>query len=147
MRALVLVFSFVALLAAGAAHAQDKVYRWKDADGITHYSDEPPAEGSAEEMEVNVPPPVAAPPASEADEEAEAQRESEAADAEAAERLAAENQQACEDAQRNLATLQANPEVSMDTDADGEPEILTPEQRDAQIAANRAAIESYCTRQ
>lgn len=149
MRTLAMMCSLVVLVATGAVHAQDKVYRWKDADGVTHYSDEPPADGSAEEMEIDVPPPVAAPPAPETSDEQETENEpsAAAAEAEAQARLAAERQQACEGAQRNLATLQANPEVTMDTNGDGEAEILTPEQRDAQIAANREAIQTYCTPQ
>ncbi|HVJ61638.1 MAG TPA: DUF4124 domain-containing protein [Tahibacter sp.] len=31
--------------AAGAADAADKVYKWKDANGITHFSDAPPPKG------------------------------------------------------------------------------------------------------
>jgi glutaredoxin len=38
-----------ALVAASAANAaaQDRMYKWKDAAGVTHYSDTPPARGQA----------------------------------------------------------------------------------------------------
>ena len=38
-----------ALLALGPAEAKD-VYRWKDADGVTHYSDSKPADTAAESL-------------------------------------------------------------------------------------------------
>jgi hypothetical protein len=142
MRAPVLMCSLVILLATGITHAQDKVYRWKDADGVTHYSDEPPAQGSAEEFEVNVPPPASEPPAADPVDATATGEESPPDDAEAA--RAAQNQQACNVARANLATLEANLVVNMDIDGDGTVETLSVEQRDAQIASNRAAIEAYC---
>ncbi|MCS0611537.1 glutaredoxin family protein [Massilia kyonggiensis] len=38
----------VAALALAAAAAQGQTYKWKDAAGVTHYSDTPPAKGAAQ---------------------------------------------------------------------------------------------------
>ncbi|MCB1955766.1 MAG: DUF4124 domain-containing protein [Rhodocyclaceae bacterium] len=50
-----------ALLAFGASLATpafaETVYRWKDAQGITHYSSSPPPEGSARQLDLKPPPP------------------------------------------------------------------------------------------
>jgi glutaredoxin len=57
------------LLLVLAAPSAAQVYRWKDEHGVTHYSDKPPASGSAESVAIRpyVPPsdaPQAAPSAS-----------------------------------------------------------------------------------
>lgn len=44
--------ALVAACAAGAA-AQDRMYKWKDAAGVTHYSDTPPARGQASVLQAD----------------------------------------------------------------------------------------------
>ena len=59
------VFAAAALAVCGSASAQ--VYKWKDANGTTHYSDVPPPAGSKYDkvsVSSNVATPVAATPAS-----------------------------------------------------------------------------------
>jgi hypothetical protein len=46
------------------AHAEEKVYKWVDEDGVVHFSDAPPAEGDSSDAETLVipkSPPVATP--------------------------------------------------------------------------------------
>ena len=56
-----LPFAAVLALTAGLAHAQ--VYQWKDAQGVTHYSDAPPPKGQYDARYIHnqVPAPVPAP--------------------------------------------------------------------------------------
>lgn len=41
-----------AILLGGTAHAQQTVYKWVDANGVVHFSDEPPAGSEAANVEI-----------------------------------------------------------------------------------------------
>lgn len=53
-----------ACLAAGAAMAEGQVYKWKDANGVTHYGEKPPEGRASRPMEIDRAPGAAAPAAS-----------------------------------------------------------------------------------
>src|SRR4051812_25730242 len=96
------VLSFLAVLSCGAARAQaDGLYQWKDAKGVTHYSDAPPPKGQYKARTVHVRDGVAT---AAADEPAKAQT---AADAN------------CTLAQANLKRLQAGGAIGPDANRDG----------------------------
>lgn len=103
--------------------AAQTVYQWKDAKGVTHYSDSPPPKG-ATRRELRTPagtPYVAQ-----------------------AQAPAAENAQ-CVQARLNLVRLQGNAEVGLDADRDGKPDAtLNPEDRAKQIELMRGAIKANC---
>jgi len=126
----------VVSLALPAGAAAETLYKWTDAEGITHYSDAPPPEGSdveARQIKVDpAPPPVAAAPPAAADAAAEA----------AAAPTASEN---CTRVRANVETLQGSAEVRMDLDGDGTAELLTPPQRDAQLEIAQRQVTVYCT--
>ncbi len=121
--------SSLALLLAGliaipAVHAQaTRVYQWKDAQGVTHFSDQPPPMQVQKRKVSNdthglVAPVAAAKPA--------------------------ENPQ-CTTAKGNLAILASSSAVRQDTDGDGKPDVTLDDQgRANQKALAEAAVKAYC---
>lgn len=107
--------------------AAQELYQWKDANGVTHYSDTPPPAG-AEHSVRHISQSGAATRAATAD-ETEAPAENEA----------------CQSARSNLALLQSDGPVGEDTDGDGEPDReLDATQREAQLQLAEAAIRVHC---
>lgn len=97
-----------------------ELYQWKDADGVTHYSDSPPPTG--------------------ADYENRTIRDSGAASVAGG---TAESQ--CATARTNLAKLQGDDPVGADVDGDGKPDAeFTAGQRAAQTRLAEAAIQVHC---
>ena len=111
----------ICLACAVAPLAAQTVYQWKDAKGVTHYSDSPPPKG-ATRRELNTPegtPYVAKAPA-------------------------ADNAQ-CAQARLNLANLQSSAEVGLDADRDGKVDApMSAEQRAKQTELVRGAIKAHC---
>ena len=109
------------LAAAPTLAQQQRVYQWKDANGVTHYTDMPPTQahqrrdidnrGSATEIATVKP---------------------------------AENEQ-CAGSRANLQKLQANQTIGVDTNGDGKSDrTLSSDERASQIELNQAAIKAYC---
>ena len=109
------------LAAAPTLAQQQRVYQWKDANGVTHYTDLPPTQahqrrdidnrGSATEIATVKP---------------------------------AENEQ-CAGSRANLQKLQANQTIGVDADGDGKSDRnLSSDERASQIELNQAAIKAYC---
>ena len=109
------------LAAAPTLAQQQRVYQWKDAKGVTHYTDLPPTQahksrdidnrGSATEIATVKP---------------------------------AENEQ-CAGSRANLQKLQANQTIGVDTNGDGKSDrTLSSDERASQIELNQAAIKAYC---
>ncbi|TAA28738.1 DUF4124 domain-containing protein [Pseudoxanthomonas winnipegensis] len=115
-----------ALLAAPLAHAQS-MYQWKDAQGVTHYSDTPPPKSNLQGRQINP---------------ADAMARGEApASAKAA---PAENAQ-CTTARLNQRILSNNTPVRQ-AGADGKPgALLTDSERASQRELADAAVKAYCT--
>lgn len=144
-----------ALLACGPsenAHAQ--VYKSKNADGETVYSDRPPAEGvPAEEVKIESGPAGQAQPAPEATRD-EARRyleegaaESKAAKAERAEAQASQKQrkESCARARANHEKLTSGPpNRRLVEDADGTARRLDAEEMAGRVANARAQMEQAC---
>ncbi|MGA6182692.1 DUF4124 domain-containing protein [Stenotrophomonas sp. NPDC077421] len=112
------------LLLASAAASAGTVYKWKDANGVTQYSEKPPAGKTFETRQVQHRDPAgpraqAAAPAAESTD--------------------------CTTARSNLALLNGQGAVMQDTDGDGKAETaLNDEQRGAQKTLAEAAIKAYC---
>lgn len=136
-------------LVATLAHAQ--VYTWKDARGVTHYSDSPPAKGQqykAKAVDAPVPrtasavstpaPPVTAPATTPADANPPDVAANEAA-------MRARAKANCETATSNLAALKAGAPVGYDSDGDGKPDkVMGADERAEQAKAAQNAVASYC---
>ena len=112
------------LLLLASAHAvAGPVYKWKDANGVTQYSETPPAGKKFETREQARSPQATA----------------------GTETPAAPVPEQCSTARANLALLEGSGQVMQDTNGDGKPDTaLTPEQRTAQKGLADAAIKAYC---
>lgn len=132
----------LALLAPVPAAAQT-VYKWKDARGVTHYSERPPASGSYTEQAAArdpVPPPAAAP-------QATAPTPPGATPAAPAAVPPAEPDTRCINARSQLARLRAQGPVQADTDSDGTPDrALSDQERNGQVELALSTLKAYnCT--
>ena len=122
MRALPLV---CCLLLASASASAGTVYKWKDANGVTQYSEKPPTGQNAEQRQIQNRDPVGGKPVAKA------------AAAESAD---------CTTARNNLALLNGKGAVLQDTDGDGKPDSpLDDTQRQSQKGLAEAGIKAYCT--
>lgn len=112
------------LLLASASASAGTVYKWKDANGVTQYSEKAPTGQKFESRQVENRDPVArATPAAKAS--------AESTD--------------CTTARSNLSLLNGEGAVMQDTNGDGKADAaLSPEQRGAQKELANAAIKAYC---
>jgi hypothetical protein len=132
-----------------AAPATGKTYRWVNEEGVTVYSQTPPAEGEAEVLRPPPPPPTGAAtrtPVQERLEELEAQRaeqEKKAREQARAEQERQRREANCRAARRNLEALQGPPRRLYAT-AGGEFQRFTEEERQARIEEAREQVEVFC---
>ena len=113
----------VALLACGAAAAGD-VYQWKDAKGVTHYSDAPPPNGQYQARDVS-------------------HRDIEATTASAS--PAPVTNQNCAQAKINLDRLKTGGDIGLDANGDGQPDApFSDAERTRQTQMAEAKIRIYC---
>ena len=135
-RPLLIIAACVALFASAAAEAADKVYKWTDANGVTHYGDAPPTQGEFESSTI--------------DRDAAAARAADAVEADAATAADATGAVPGEDPQcatvrRHLALLESEGPVQQDTDGDGKADrILSQADREAQATLARKMLETDC---
>jgi hypothetical protein len=156
--AMIIGTGFVALSAAA------QTYKWTDAEGKVHYSDQPPPANAKEEVTLkprkpSASAPTAAPaptekgaPAAKAktyiEQEADfKKRQVETAEREAAEKKkadeAAEKKRNCEQARAQLKTLQAGARITR-TNAQGEREYLNDAQIAQEIERGKKSVENWC---
>ena len=116
----------VLLGACFTAFAAGKVYQWKDAKGVTHFSDSPPPAGQkALDRRID--------------------NRGEPIPEVAAGKAAVENPM-CTTAKRNLTALASSSPVQQDTDGDGKPDkTLDDTDRANQRGLSEAAVKAYCT--
>ena len=138
------LFAIAALVCAGDANAQ-KFFKWKDADGVTHYTTTPPPDGQQADR-LAVDPAPARPLADDAPAEGEARDPGVPAEARSSTAMEQRNA-ACITARSNLGTLESNPFVTMDKDGDGKQELLTVDEQNAQIARAREQVRTLCAEQ
>ena len=144
MRRTILASSLLLALCAPVMASQ--VYKWVDAQGVTHFGAKPPQGQTATQINTNTPPPRAPetpPPAptfdSIADPQQEAINEQVRKDVAAKE---AERQKYCEAQRTNLAQLENNPRVRIEVE--GEVRRLSEEERQTRMADARKAITDNC---
>ena len=127
MRAISLVaISLTLVVVSLAIHAENQsVYKWTDENGVTHYTQQPPAGEQFERQDVRVP------QAARADEKA--------ADADAK-----PESDMCLRVRANLKVLEESQVVTMDIDGDGAPDTLSAEQRQAQLDIAKQQMAAYC---
>ena len=114
------------LLASACAPAfAGKIYQWKDAKGVTHYSDSPPPNQQAKDRRI--------------DNRGEPVTEAAAAG------KSVESPQ-CITARLNLQILSGKTGVQQDTDGDGKPDkLLNDDDRANQRELAAAGVKAYCT--
>ena len=141
-----LVLVSATMCGAIATVVAQTVYKWTDAAGVTHYSEQPPVAVKAKQLMLNgtAPAPGPAPATS-----VQGSRSATAAALDAAKRDYPK--QACASAQSNLKQLSSGRIVLDSSTAESPPgafgpRALTPEQRDAAKLKAQQQIQQYCER-
>ncbi|MGO1072266.1 DUF4124 domain-containing protein [Lysobacter sp. CA199] len=117
----------VVLAVLSTASAATDLYQWKDAQGVTHYSDSPPPAQSGQVKNRVIKSKTGTP----------AQTASVTASSESGE---------CINARANLKQLQSSAQVGVDNNGDGKPDnVLDAKQREAQVQLAQASIRAYCS--
>ena len=116
----------LSLLGLAGAVAAGEVYQWKDANGVTHYSQTPPPKGQYQQRQIT-------------HQGATAPQQVNAAAA----KPVAENPQ-CATARANVEALKGSNPVH-EADADGKPgRALSDGERSSQLELANAAVKAYC---
>ena len=115
--------TLIVLASACSTALASKVYQWKDAKGVTHYSDSPPPGQKVQDRRI--------------DNRGEPVPESSAKAVDSAQ---------CTTAKLNASLLAGNSALQQDTDGDGKPDkVLGQDDRANQRALAEAAVKAYCT--
>lgn len=140
----------LALLCSLPFLVQAEIYKWTDENGQVNYTQQPPADRPAEQIEAPPPPPIDPEKAQQQVEEliesqeaadaAEAERQQAEQAAEAAEQMREEN---CQTARNNLEQYQNNPGRRV-MNADGEVTRPTEEERQEKIAEYQQQVDEFC---
>ncbi|ESQ97208.1 MULTISPECIES: DUF4124 domain-containing protein [Stutzerimonas stutzeri subgroup] len=142
MRFMFLAGGLVLALCGNVMAAQ--VYKWVDAQGVTHFGAQPPQGQQVETVNtVTAPAKSTTMPAPVVEDETEVDQQS--IDRKVKRQVAeqeAERKRYCETMRTNLAQLQNNPRVRVEEK--GETRRITEEERQARIAATRDKIAENC---
>lgn len=131
-----------ALSVAASASQAAPIYKWVDAQGVTHFDAQPPAGQPAQEINVQQPPPPSAPPAPSSVNGDAQQRSIDAKVKSQIREQEAKRAANCEVMRTNLAQLQNNPRVREETE--NGMRRLTEEDRKARIEETQMAIDDHC---
>lgn len=144
------------MLASPAAVSAAKFYKWTDAQGVTHYSEDPPPESATSTSEVKVPTrlPSGSQPANK--DVAPAKKDDKAAkkDDKAKKSDAVEKKEdavggsdryaeRCKQWRANIQTMEEHPRVKV-SDEKGESRVLTEEEKDARKDEIQRQIKAFC---
>jgi hypothetical protein len=146
MRRMIITSSL--LLAMSATAMASQVYKWVDAQGVTHFGAQPPQGQEATSVNTATPKPKPAPaetPKAAPTFESIADPEQAAIDEKVKQDVAAkevERKKYCEDVRTNLSQLENNPRVRMEVE--GELRRLSEEERQKRIAEAQKAIAENC---
>lgn len=143
MRRMILTTSLALALSTTALAGQ--VYRWVDAQGVTHFSEQPPQGQQATTINTATPPPPSTEPKTTPTFQSIADPEQAAVDAKVKQEVAEQEVQRrkyCESQRNNLAQLENNPRVRVEDG--GEMRRLGEEERQQRIAESKKAIEENC---
>ena len=122
----IMIAGLSALALAAGTVAANEVYQWKDASGVTHYSQTPPPKGKYQQRQItsqgaSIPQPVNATATT------------------------AETNPQCTTARANVEALKGTSPVH-EAGADGKPgRALSDSERSSQLELANAAVKAYCT--
>lgn len=140
MRWMILAATLTMAVGSTTAYAA-QIYKWVDAQGVTHFDAQPPVGQSAQEVDTQKP--VTPPPPSPA--RTDSSQEQQAVDAKVKKQVAAQEakrKEYCATQRTNLAQLQNNPRVR--EEVNGEFRRFTEEERQARIAEVKKSIDDTC---
>lgn len=143
MRRMILTSNLLLALSASAMASQ--VYKWVDAQGVTHFGAQPPQGQQATTINTAVPQAKTAEPLATPTFESTADPEQAAIDEKVKQQVAtqeAERKQYCQTVRTNLAQLENNPRVRVEVD--GEVRRLNEEERQQRIGEAKQAIAKNC---
>jgi hypothetical protein len=124
------------------ALAADKVYKWKDANGIVHFTDQPPPKGTEfDNVQVKGSVTTELSGAEKGNPADPGKAADEAAAAAAA--AATPNKQQCDEAKTQVSQLSGPGDVAT-TDKDGKTVRLNKESRANELAIAKAKVQTYC---
>jgi hypothetical protein len=123
---------FIGLVLLSSAAAAEQFYKWKDENGVWHYSAKAPKDQAVDKLSVRS-----------AGTRAEPAEEAEDEDADKAKADATQSPN-CLAARKNLQILNTSTEVAKDIDGDGEPETLTLEQHREEIELAERQQAAFC---
>jgi hypothetical protein len=130
------------LVAVSPVSQAGQIYKWVDAQGVTHFDAQPPAGQSAQQVDIQHAPPASTPAVSAT---SNPQDEQQAIDAKVKQQVAtqeAKRQAFCETVRTNLAQLQNNPHVREQVGT--ELKRLNEEERQTRIAETQKSIADNC---
>lgn len=132
-------------LAATPLMADTTIHKWVDANGVTHFGAQPPANVKSEEVQPRVYGPATTPaeapkPAAEAKPEAPAEEEK---PKEMVTISAEQIVKQCNDAKQRLQQLESSPRL-MTRAADGQMQRVPEEERQKMMDTERARIKEFC---
>lgn len=151
-------------LALGASTAEAaKFYKWTDADGVTHYSADPPADASkASEVRVKNRSSAAAPAGGDAapasgtgaadadagaggmDKKERAGKDKKDEPAKATGKEPAQYAEKCKQLRQDLQTIQEHERIKTRDVASGEVRVLTEDERNSRLDDTQRQIKAYC---
>lgn len=150
MRAMILKVGLLLVLSSAAMAGQ--IYKWVDAQGVTHFDAQPPAGQNSTPIETKTPPAPAATPSTpstpatpKSGAPGSIDPKQKAADAKVKQEISAAQQRTdeyCDQARSNLAQLTNNPRVRQEVN--GEMRRLTEDERQLKITETRTAIGDNC---
>lgn len=145
MRRMILTSSLLLALSASAMAGQ--IYKWVDAQGVTHFSEQPPQGQQSTTVNTSAASAPSAPvePKSTPTFDSIADPEQAAADTKVKQEVAAqeaERKKYCETQRNNLAQLENNPRVRVEEG--GEMRRLGEDERQKRIADSKKAIAENC---
>lgn len=129
---------------AGTASA-GQIYKWVDAQGITHFTAQPPHSGQASVVPAASQPPAAATSTTPTGTQGNAAPTQEEIDARVRQEVAKKEKERleyCTTLRTNLAQLRNNPRLRMEVQ--GETRRVTEEERQAKIHETEQAISQHC---
>ena len=138
-----MIFAAALAMAASTSSQAAPIYKWVDAQGVTHFDAHPPADNEAQQINVQTPQPSSTPSPSAASPSDDAQQRAVDAKVKAQVKVQeAKREESCEGLRNNLAQLQNNPRIR--EQVGGEIRRLTEENRKTRIEETEKAISEYC---